>query len=77
MASVTTFKTRSIWSARYWVPVFAVRMHCGNGSGVRQRKHDRGDRPSGLDVGGSTKKRRHVFVSDKSQRFVASDSPPR
>ena len=24
MISVTTFKTRSIWSARYWVPVFAV-----------------------------------------------------
>jgi hypothetical protein len=24
MTSVTTFKTRSIWSARYWVPVFAV-----------------------------------------------------
>jgi hypothetical protein len=50
-------------------PGFRRRMRCGSGSRVRQRKHDRGDRPSGLNHG--FRQRRHVFVSGKSQRLVA------
>jgi hypothetical protein len=72
MIPVTTCKTRSIWSARYWVPVFAVAYVAAMGAAfVSASTTEATDRVGSITASTSdgTSRANHIAWSH--------DSPPR